>query len=205
MKRLSVPAAIAGAFVLGAAFFAGHGPVRAAGAMPLDDNSISALTSLDHAMEAVASKVTPAVVNVAVTSRGPSEGLLTVDDFARVEERAAPWRKNVIHPLRAVRRWLKEQQLLEKAPSDQLRRGVLGYGDLPSRGVQQRLMEAAVAIPEGAPSAATAAGNLGAYLAWARVKPGDADEADLVSLLSQVFAPLSRDAAKALLQKTLTP
>ena len=72
-KRLSVPAAIAGAFVLGAAFFAGHGPVRAAGAMPLDDNSISALTSLDHAMEAVASKVTPAVVNVAVTSRGPSE------------------------------------------------------------------------------------------------------------------------------------
>ncbi len=72
-KRWSIPAAIAGAFVLGAAFFAGHGPVRAASAMPLDDNSISALTSLDHAMEAVASKVTPAVVNVAVTSRGPSE------------------------------------------------------------------------------------------------------------------------------------
>jgi serine protease Do len=72
-KKLSVPAAIAGAFVLGAAFFAGHGPVRAASATPLDDNSISALTSLDHAMEAVASKVTPAVVNVAVTSRGPSE------------------------------------------------------------------------------------------------------------------------------------
>ena len=72
-KKLSVPAAIAGAFVLGAAFFAGHGPVRAATAMPLDDNSVSALTSLDQAMEAVASKVTPAVVNVAVTSRGPSE------------------------------------------------------------------------------------------------------------------------------------
>ena len=129
---------------------------------------------------------------------------LTVDDFARVEERAAPWRKNVIHPLRAVRRWLKEQQLLEKAPSDQLRRGVLGY-EIDSEGVQQRLMEAALAIPEGAASASAAAGNLGAYLAWARAKPGDADEADLLSLLSQVFAPLSRDAAKALLQKTLTP
>jgi serine protease Do len=37
--------------------------------MPLDDDSVSALTSLDHAMEAVASKVTPAVVNVAVTSK----------------------------------------------------------------------------------------------------------------------------------------
>ena len=128
---------------------------------------------------------------------------LTAGDFARVEERAAPWRKNVIHPLRAVRRWLKEQQLLEKVPSDQLRRGVLGY-EIESEGVQQRLMEAAVPIPEGAPSASTAAGNLVAYLAWARAKPGDAEQADLATLLSRVFAPLSGDAAAALLQKTLT-
>jgi serine protease Do len=70
-KKLSAPAAIVGAFALGAALFVGHGRVQAASAM--DDNSVSALTSLDHAMEAVASKVTPAVVNVAVTSRGPSE------------------------------------------------------------------------------------------------------------------------------------
>ncbi len=123
---------------------------------------------------------------------------LNADAFARVEERAAPWRKNVIHPLRAVRRWLKEQQLLEKAPSDQLRRGVLGY-EIESEGVQQRLMEAAVSIPEGTVSAPTAAGNLRTYLAWARVKAGDADRADLATLLSQVFAPLSRDAARALL------
>src|ERR1017187_6112344 len=71
MKKLSVPAAVAGAFVLGAAFFAGHGRVHAAAAM--DDNSIAPLTALDHAMEAVASRVTPAVVNVAVTSKGSSE------------------------------------------------------------------------------------------------------------------------------------
>jgi uncharacterized protein (TIGR02444 family) len=129
---------------------------------------------------------------------------LTADEFARVEERAAPWRKNVIHPLRAVRRWLKEQQLLEKAPSDQLRRGVLGH-EIESEGVQQRLMEAAVPIPEGAPSASTAAGNLSAYLGWARAKTGDADKADLATLLSQVFAPLSHDAAQALLQQIPTP
>jgi serine protease Do len=72
-KKFTVPAAIAGAFVLGAAFFAGHGRVHAAAAMPMDENSVSALTSLDEAMEAVTAKVTPAVVNVAVTSRGPSE------------------------------------------------------------------------------------------------------------------------------------
>src|ERR1017187_908043 len=70
-KKLAAPAAVVAAFALGAAMFVGHGSVRAASAM--DDNSIAALSSLDHAMEAVASRVTPAVVNVAVTSRGSSE------------------------------------------------------------------------------------------------------------------------------------
>jgi len=36
---------------------------------PLDDNSVGALLSLDHAMETLASHVTPAVVNVTVTSK----------------------------------------------------------------------------------------------------------------------------------------
>src|SRR3954451_5191986 len=38
-------------------------------AAPLDDNSVSALIALDHAMETLASRVTPAVVNVTVTSK----------------------------------------------------------------------------------------------------------------------------------------
>ena len=66
-KRMAFPGALAAAFALGSAFFAGHGNVRAASA--IDDNSVEALTSLDRAMEAVASRVTPAVVNVAVTAR----------------------------------------------------------------------------------------------------------------------------------------
>lgn len=70
-KKLAAPAAVVGAFVLGAALFVGHGNVHAASA--IDDNSVEALTSLDRAMEAVAARVTPAVVNVAVTSRGGSE------------------------------------------------------------------------------------------------------------------------------------
>ncbi len=65
-KKMAVPAAAAGAFLLGAVIFAGHGSVHAAS--PMDDNSVSALTALDQAMEAVARKVTPAVVNVAVTA-----------------------------------------------------------------------------------------------------------------------------------------
>ena len=48
-------------------------PARAAMPGPtttaLDDNSVGALLSLDHAMETLAARVTPAIVNVTVTSR----------------------------------------------------------------------------------------------------------------------------------------
>jgi serine protease Do len=71
VKMIAGSAAVVAAFALGAAVFAGRGNVHAAAAM--DDNSVEALTSLDRAMEAVAARVTPAVVNVAVTSRGTDE------------------------------------------------------------------------------------------------------------------------------------
>jgi serine protease Do len=86
LKRFSAPAAVGGAFALGAVLIVGHGRVFASsganslnggaagvnglgGGAALDDQSVSALTELDRAMEAVASRVTPAVVNVAVTAR----------------------------------------------------------------------------------------------------------------------------------------
>src|SRR5271165_5224722 len=73
--RVAVPAGTAAALVLGAALFIHHNGVHAADgyATPIDDSSVSALTSLDNAVETVAARVTPAVVNVAVTSRGSSE------------------------------------------------------------------------------------------------------------------------------------
>jgi serine protease Do len=40
---------------------------------PLDDQSVTALTALDHAVESVAARVEPAVVNVQVTSKGSAE------------------------------------------------------------------------------------------------------------------------------------
>ena len=71
VRKISVPAAVVGAFVVGAALFVGRGTVHAA--EPMDNNSVSALTALDHAMEAVAARVTPAVVNVAVTSKSSDD------------------------------------------------------------------------------------------------------------------------------------
>ena len=74
-KQLAAGAAFVGVFALGAILFVGNRSAHAAAstASPMDDNSIAPLTALDHAMEAVASRVTPAVVNIAVTSKTSSE------------------------------------------------------------------------------------------------------------------------------------
>jgi serine protease Do len=50
-----------------------RGPIAGPTTTPLDDNSIGALLSLDQAMETLAARVTPAVVNVAVTSHPKAE------------------------------------------------------------------------------------------------------------------------------------
>ena len=74
--RFGAPAGAAVALVLAATMFLHHNGVHAAmisSPAPIDDNSVSALVSLDHAVEAVASRVAPAVVNIQVTSRGSAE------------------------------------------------------------------------------------------------------------------------------------
>src|ERR1700674_721059 len=54
--------------------------VAAPAAAPLDDNSVGTLLSLDQAMETLAAKVTPAIVNVAVTSRSKETGEQQIPD-----------------------------------------------------------------------------------------------------------------------------
>jgi len=74
-KSLAVPAGIAATLLFAVAFAFDHSRAHAAAAAaaPIDDSSVSALTALDNAVEAVAARVTPAVVNVTVTSRVTSD------------------------------------------------------------------------------------------------------------------------------------
>jgi serine protease Do len=69
-SRYLGPAALSAAIAVGAVALVNHNGVHASAltASPLDDNSVAALTAMDNAMEAVAARVTPAVVNIAVTS-----------------------------------------------------------------------------------------------------------------------------------------
>src|SRR5437868_10496610 len=73
-RRLVAPAiALAMVMSFGAYEFARPTTAKAAVASPasapLDDSSVSSLLSLDQAMETLAARVTPAIVNVTVTSK----------------------------------------------------------------------------------------------------------------------------------------
>ncbi len=147
---------------------------------------------------------------------------LHAEEFARLETCAAPWRQNVIHPMRRARRWLKEQTLLPAPAVDALRCAILAQ-EIEAEGVQQRLMEAELAIPAaeaepsarpaaeaepsarpaGTPSIGTAGGNLASYIAWSGASPDGAGVLGLAVLLSQALAPSSLEDAKAVLQECL--
>ena len=70
VKKFAAPAGILATALFVLAFAFDHNRAHAAAAAgPMDDSSVSALTALDNAVEAVAARVTPAVVNVAVTAK----------------------------------------------------------------------------------------------------------------------------------------
>ncbi len=76
LGRAAIPAGAIATLALAGSLFFLHNGVHAAmisSPAPLNDQSVAPLVSLDDAMEAVAARVTPAVVNVAVTSRGGGE------------------------------------------------------------------------------------------------------------------------------------
>jgi serine protease Do len=73
-NEIIATAILAIAVLLGALMLTQHRAHAAAvPAAPIDERSVSALTSLDQAMESVAARVTPAVVNIAVTSKASPE------------------------------------------------------------------------------------------------------------------------------------
>jgi serine protease Do len=72
---------------------AARAAVAAPAVAPLDDNSVGALLALDKAMETLAARVTPAVVNVTVTSRTKPEmtGKQMPDDMQQFFGQSSPF------------------------------------------------------------------------------------------------------------------
>jgi len=91
-KRFALPAGATAVLLLATTLFLSRGMVHAASTAvsPIDDGSVSSLEALDNAVEAVASRVTPAVVNVAVTSRGNEEMSPNSDEQPGIPQGALP-------------------------------------------------------------------------------------------------------------------
>src|ERR1700739_193873 len=71
---------VRGAFGIGHTAHAASNGAALNGGAPMDDNRVSSLVALDDAVEAVAARVTPAVVNVAVTSKVTGQDADSDDD-----------------------------------------------------------------------------------------------------------------------------
>ena len=95
---------------------------------------------------------------------------LGATDVAQLEAEAAPWRRDVIEPLRAARRAMKG-----KAGAETLREGVRSLEIEAERGLLERL----AALPLGAQGVPDAAATLRAYAALIGT---EFSAADLVAL-----------------------
>jgi serine protease Do len=90
-KRLSLSAGALLTTALAVSVFFHESSVRAASVpSPIDDNSVAALTALDHAVESVAARVEPAVVNVQVTSKGSDEQISDQQGGQQGQEQQLP-------------------------------------------------------------------------------------------------------------------
>jgi uncharacterized protein (TIGR02444 family) len=129
---------------------------------------------------------------------GAQGTVLSRAEIEQLDHAVEPWRRNVVRPLRQVRRWLKAHGPAGDDRAGALRRNVLER-EIESEAYQQGLMERTVAVGEGAPDSRAGADNLVAYVQVAGVAADDALLAGLATLLAGSFAPLAAADATALL------
>ncbi len=103
-------------------------------------------------------------------------------DFNALIETARPWREAAVLPLREVRVWLKTQQIAPAAAAEALREGIKA-NELESEAIEQDLLAAAIAVPEGAGEPAVTAGNMSRYFGVLGITPSADDTADLADVL----------------------
>lgn len=112
-------------------------------------------------------------------------------DVLRINGHTKPWREQVVQPLRAVRRALKDGVAPVPTPASTVLRNAIKREELHAERLQQETLERAFpldntgtgAVPE-APVATTAAGNLSAYAACLRKFP----QAEIDTLLRAMNA-----------------
>ncbi len=113
--------------------------------------------------------------------------VLSTHDFLRIEAKVAPWRKNVVHELRAMRQFLKGRTLLFGTLRDDLYEDIF-ESELKAERHEQYLIVSSVTISESATGENTAGRNLMTYLHTSSVLLNYENVSMLARLLSIVMS-----------------
>lgn len=119
--------------------------------------------------------------------------LLSGDDLDRLRRHVGAWRDGVIQPLRAARRWLKQQPYTELRDGAEALRAALKDSELRAEALQARLLEQRLASldPTAAPAGGdAAAANLRGYLTALGIPPS-AGQVPLTALCAGARAVLA--------------
>jgi len=107
---------------------------------------------------------------------------LSEDELRTLVATARDWQGHVVHPLREVRRWLKGQDQVPAAAAETLREAVKAQ-ELEAERLEQDLLDATLALPEGQPDLGAVSDNLQTYFAVCGRVPGPDDTAALAILV----------------------
>lgn len=103
-------------------------------------------------------------------------------DVALLRTASRPWQDEVVAPLRATRRWLKQQASLPEDLGESFRDEVKTM-ELQAEMLEQLLLYQEVEIAPGEGDAAAVAANLRLYLTRFKPLPSDDDLANLAAIL----------------------
>lgn len=107
---------------------------------------------------------------------------LDAGDLGLLRSASRPWHDNVVAPLRAARRWLKQQTAVPEDVGETFREEVKGL-ELQAEMLEQLVLYQELDVPEGDSDAAAVAANLRFYLTRFKPLPTSDDLADLSAIL----------------------
>jgi uncharacterized protein (TIGR02444 family) len=113
---------------------------------------------------------------------------------------AGPWHEAVVEPLRAARRWLKDQKSAPPGPAEALRQAIKAR-ELEAEAIEQGILHDRMVIPPAEGTLRHGAASLMAYIDFAGIHPDSEDTANLAVLLGACFPDLPPlDAVQALVR-----
>jgi uncharacterized protein (TIGR02444 family) len=111
---------------------------------------------------------------------------LTAAQLHLLRDAVAAWQREVVGPLRAVRRWLKTPEGLPDPPDpsdSEVLREAIKENELTAERLEQDILHRTLPLSQGSPDIEAMVGNLHGYFNIIGRTPGPEDTADLVAVM----------------------